>query len=323
MQTSLTMFIGVAVVVAVVAAAAGFGPMLLRPGATSPGNPEVLQGPIGVPQWSIGDSWTYDVKVTVTQDPARVALLPEWLGIPSFTGHVSSEVTGTAAEGTAHVVTVSGTFELDGTLSGQMGALVVTKSATVEGYTWYRMADLARLLDVRTVRIEGSIAYGDHAVHASFTVITETTYEPPWDAWSFPLEEAEGWTVDTTATVHGVANFRVEWPDGWLEYEKRFSHVVPVMYSAASNGFEDVVTPAGTFHALRISFQPPTPAAAPAMDPEVALAVGIGDALPMSMHASTDAWFNAEVGNVVRFVGTDGGSAGLRLEIVLVAYHRA
>lgn len=312
-----------ALVVGAVVAGLAFAPQLLVP-ASPTENPGTTQGPdvgaasapIGVPTWAVGDDWSYNVTLTAVADGHNVTLVK---------GRVTETVVGVLpdqGQGEAYNVTVDGTFALDPSAAAMAGLAmrhdlppIVFTEATVSGYSWYRTADLAKLTDVRSLKLSGSA--GMHA-SAHLTVDAQATYDPPWDHWSFPMEEDEGWNVTTKATVQGQAVLRVDYPSGWVEVGHNFSFEAPLNYSVASGEFEDVETPAGVFSALPTVVEPHLPDAADAMAAEVSLALDLGMSGDHHRPRAV-AWFSADAGNVVRAIADSSGA--LQLEAVLVEFH--
>lgn len=300
--------LAVAVVVAVLV-----GPGLLGPLANAPNPADAATPEIEIPSWSVGDRWTYNVTLTAESGD----LEPQ--AARTLAGVVTKEVTEVAG-GTINV-SVSARFEGATSMTWDDGLTVQVTEATLTGYTLHASEDLSRLRDVREVRMEADAMTPMGPVHASLAVSVKATYEPAWDAWAFPITETDMWDVRTNASVEVSSVARIETWDGYVEIGKNASFAVPLNYSVASAGLQDVVTPAGTFSAMH------TFVTLPSLDLDALEELGMllsldGMALP-GVGASLDVWFGESVGNVVRAVASAGSSGELEIEVLLVAFHEA
>ena len=291
----------------------------------SPGNGATPQGgPIEAPTWHVGDTWTYNVNAS-SADSMQTA----WL-TPSLEGTVTRTVT--AADTSQYNVSLAATFDVGkvidlsretdiGNATIMLYTHVVLNDATVDGYTLYRASDLAKISEVKTVHVSGSITteIGTYnmTVNVSYTAKTETTYDPPLDVWSFPLGENETWNVSSDATVHIWKVWRFDGPDWYVERGRNLTFTVPVRLVLASGVTEDVTTPAGTFAAI------PVRLGVPALDlatDQMAFALRLGDDGFGEPHPPIEAWFSGTVGNVVKVVTLVDG---LQVVTELASYHRA
>ncbi|HKZ99487.1 MAG TPA: hypothetical protein VJ326_07865 [Thermoplasmata archaeon] len=308
-ERRLTWMIASTVFAVLVAVAAVLGPSI-RPEASSPdGGSEIAA--IDLPAWSAGDTWTYNMTLARAPDGSDPASSGGGLS-----GTITKTVVGTvnARGGSAYNVSLAADF------AGAMDSMmedddhIRVTEASVDGYSWYRTADLAKIRDVRTLTLEGETSWMAGTASARLTVWTDASYEPAWDLWAFPIEENESWAVRSNATVDVRSLFRLEAPDHSFEYEKNGSFTIPIAYTMGSGTAETVTTPAGTFEAMR------TFVAGPADDHgDVAgILAWIGDE---AAYASLEAWFSPDVENVVRVVGTAGGSRPIRIEVALVSFH--
>lgn len=327
-------FASAAVVLAILASIA-FAPQLLAPQslADNPGtNPDTTQQPlpsaVEVPVWAVGNRWVYSVSLTTDGYEWTARILH---------GQIAEEVTAIEAvegAGAAYNVSVSGTFEFDPGVTKESGTSLFHErpeirfmTASVDGYTLFRTENLARLLDVRTVRLEGTKSVpvdAEHGIeviaHTSLVLHLRATYEPAWDHWSFPIEENEMWTVKTNASVEGLAVFRADVPDGWIEIGKRFSFEVPLVYMVKSGTFEDVETPAGAFRAIGTAVE--RSLGSVPMKDDLAMAVELAhvERIP---HGSVETWFSPDARNVVLAVVTVSRDEmkAVQLEVILVSYN--
>lgn len=306
--------LGSATVAVLVLAAIVLGPSL-GPRFVTPNEPGEEATPVTVPVWSAGDRWTYDVRMSPVSD----GMEPASLDLGLF-GLVTKTVVGTVNAAGADAYNVTVDVDLEGLLSAPWFDLdhVRITEAHVDGFTWYRVADLATLRDVRTLFLRGDVSSMSRTINASLTVRTDVVYEPAWDVWAFPIHENESWPSMTNATVRVESLFRVDAPDSFTEVGRNASFVLPISVAMSSAQFEDVTVPAGTFGAIRTS------AARFDIERDDDPFNGMSALrLEEAPHASVDAWFSPDVGNVVRVVGMSKGSTSVRIEAVLVAFERA
>jgi len=311
-----------AVVAAVAIAAVAFGPAnlmgLSNPGSNpgdGTGNGPRVRSPIGAPTWHVGDTWTYDVN-----ESWRIhADVP-----PTATGNVTKTVV--SADGSTYNVSVKGRFHIPDLVDPMRDAPAngvimiyhrpVFENATVEGYAWYRASDLAKLKDVRTIHVDGSIASEAGTFDGAFTAKVETTYEPALDVWSFPLGENETWNVTSNATTHASIDWRVVGPNVYWAFGRNFTVTVPIHLVLTSGFFEDVTTPAGTFASIpvRVGFAH----AALDTDDHRELALDLGNDEAMEHRMPLTFWFSGTAKNVVMASVVLGGH---RIDAVLASYH--
>jgi len=307
-----------AAVAAIGIAAAVFGPASLANlgtpagGKTGPLPPSPAS--IGAPTWHVGDTWTYDVNAS-SRDSAT------WGAFAN--GGLSEAVM--SADGSRYNVSVHGSFQIGGLHGplddwpGNATIMVLThqfwENATVDGYTWYRTADLAILRDVRVFQLTGSIWTEAGTFNASYTATVETTYDPALDVWAFPLNENESWMATSNATIHAWTRWHIDGPNEFLDFGRNVTITLPVRLSLVSGTAEDIVTPAGTFSAI------PVRAGAHVMertpDPGDALSC-VADDRAMERHGGAEAWFSEAAKNVVKASVTVGG---IRVQLVLASYH--
>jgi hypothetical protein len=307
---------GILAALAVVAVALGPANLLNLRAPTGGNTPQAAS--IGVPTWHVGDSWTYHVNTS----SARTV----WIG-SSVEGNVTRTVT--ASEGGQYNVSVNGSFHVERIIdlagSGDVGNATIMllsrtfmENATVDGYTLYRASDLAEQMDVRTVRITGSIWTEAGTFNASYTAKVVTTYDPTLDVWAFPINENETWNVSSNATIHVWSKWRLDAPNEYFEFGRNFTVTLPIRLLARSGMLEDVTTPAGTFSAIPVRLTLPPLDIAP--DDRLTPAMGIGADGWMEPRVPAEAWFSADVGNVVKAATP---LAGTRIVTELTAFHRS
>ena len=341
-RRTLTVGLVAAVLVFVVLAAIVFSPGVLQPQTTTPdtgngddtgdgnggngddngdGGTTPQDVPVETPIWDVGDSWTYNES---SSSDGSHELSDRDFGIRGeFTRTV------TAIEDDTYNVSLSGAFRILGfdpiedSLFEERSILVVSNAyvdeATVGGYSLYRTADLAKLLDVRTVHLSGAIETDYGTYNISYTKTTETTYDPAFDVWDFPLDENETWNATTNATLRVWIDWTIEGPNVDHADGHNFTLVIPVHLLLMSGELEDVETPAGTFASVPVKIGLPEIDVA-ALDGRLELLTGLGSDSGSERHAFAAAWFSGDVGNVVKAVVSAGD---YRLEIVLVDYTNA
>ncbi len=311
-----------------VAFAVAVGPEnLTNLGSPNDTRPRPAAGPIETPTWHVGDSWTYSVNASSAFDSTQGL----WVA-PSLEGSVTRTVD--VADGSQYNVSLAATFHVGkvidlsqetgyGNASIMLHSYVVLNDATVDGYTLYRASDLAKVTDFRMVHISGSFyaEYGMYntTINASYTAKILTNYNPPLDIWSFPLGENETWEGASNATVHVWKTWRFEGADWYIEKGRNATFTVPIRVALASGMFEDVTTPAGTFPAIPVRVGLHVMDLGTTTD-QMAFATRLGDDGFGEPHAPVVAWFNGDVGNVVKAVTL---LDGLHVEIELTSYHRA
>ncbi len=311
-----------------VAFAVAVGPEnLTNFGSPNGTRPQPAAGPIGTPTWHVGDSWTYSVNASSAPDSTQSL----W-GAPALEGTVTRTVD--AADGSQYNVSLAATFHIGkvidlsqetgyGNTSIMLHSSVVLNDATVDGYTLYRASDLAKVKEFRTVHISGSF-YAEYdmynaTINASYTAKIETSYDPPLDVWSFPLGENETWEAASNATVHVWKVWRFDGPNWYIEKGRNATFTVPIRLLLASGVFEDVTTPAGTFSAIPVRVGLPVLDLGTTTD-QMAFAMRLGDDGFGEPHTAVEAWFNGDVGNVVK---AETLLDGMHVEIELTSYHRA
>ncbi len=289
--------------------------------------PQSGAGPIETPTWHVGDTWTYSVNASSDFG----SMESPWVA-PSLEGTVTRTVD--VADGSQYNVSLAATFHIgkvidlsqetgDGNASIMLHSSVVLNDATVDGYTLYRASDLAKVTEFRTVHISGSFyaEYGMYnaTINASYTAKILTNYDPPLDVWSFPLGENETWEAASNATVHIWKVWRFDGPNWYIEKGRNATFTVPIRFLLASGTFEDVTTPAGTFSAIPVRVGLPVLDLGTTTD-QMAFAMRLGDDGFGEPHTAVEAWFNGDVGNIVKAVTL---LDGLHVEIELTSYHRA
>jgi hypothetical protein len=315
----LGMLVTTAILASLAAAAVAIGPAnLINLGGPTGGNAP-LASSIGVPTWHMGDSWTYHVNVS--------SAVTTWNPF-SVVGNLTRTVTAT--DGGQYNVSVHGSFHVDRLVdfatSGDIGNATIMlwsrtfmENATVDGFTLYRASDLAEQMDVRTVRITGSIWTEAGTFNASYTAKVATTYDPALDVWAFPINENETWNVSSNATIHAWIKWRLEAPNEYFEFGHNFTVTIPIRLLAKSGLIMDVTTPAGTFSAIPVRFALPTLDVG-TTDGQLTPAMGIGADGWIDPRVPAVAWFSGDVGNVVKAVTVFGGA---RIVTELAAFHRS
>jgi hypothetical protein len=295
---------GILVALAIVAVALGPANLLNLRAPTGGNTPQASS--IGVPAWHVGDFWTYHVNAS--------SAVPTWSSFV-LAGNVTRTVTASAAG--QYNVSVNGSFHVERVVdlarSGDFGNATIMllshtfmENATVDGYTLYRASDLAEQMDVRTVRITGSIWTEAGTFNASYTAKVVTTYDPALDVWAFPINENETWNVSSNATIHVWTKWRLDAPNEYFEFGRNFTVMLPIRLLAHSGMLEDVTTPAGTFSAIPVRLTLPPLDIAP--DDRLTPAMEIGAAGWMEPRVPAVAWFSADVGNVVKAATPVGGA---------------
>jgi len=284
----------------------------------SPGGGNTAQASsIGVPTWHVGDFWTYHVNAS--------SAVPTWSSFV-VAGNVTRTVTASSAG--QYNVSVNGSFDVERVVdlaqSGDFGNATIMllsrtfmENATVDGYTLYRASDLAEQMDVRTVRITGSIWTEVGTFNASYTAKVVTTYDPALDVWAFPINENETWNVSSNATIHVWSKWRLDAPNEYFEFGRNFTVTLPIRLLARSGMLEDVTTPAGTFSAIPVRLTLPPLEITP--DDRLTPAMGIGADGWMEPRVPAVAWFSGDVGNVVKAATP---FAGARVVTELTAFQR-
>ena len=308
--------IAILAVVAVVAVAAvAFGPSSFS-GLGNPESTTRFESPIGVPTWHVGDTWTYDVNESLRSMN---------FDHPYASGTLTRAVVSADAE--QYNVSVAGSFHLVGLLDrmndpSPANATIMLyhhpmlDNATVDGYAWYRASDLAKVKDVRTVRVYGSLWTEAGVFNASYTATVETTYQPALDIWSFPLGENETWNVTSNATIHAQIQWGVVGPDIYWDFGRNISVTVPIRLVLRSGVFDNVTTPAGTFASILVragfaAFERDT-------DDHRDMAIQLGNDEAMEHRLPAALWFSGTAKNVVM---TSVVLGGVRVEAVLASYH--
>ena len=317
--------IGITIALAAIAVAAlAFGPAnLMRLGSPSSTNTPQASS-VGVPTWHVGDSWTYNVNST---PPDAWIAGPAW-GIPSLTGTLTRTVA--SADNSEYNVTVHGSFHLasvfdagrDGNETNTTTLLLfrpIMENATVDGYAVYRASDLAELREVRTVSLKSSLWTLRGWFNVSYSATVMTTYEPALDIWSFPIEENKTWNVSSNATIHTMIAWRFDGPNNSFGFWHNFNVTVPIRLVLHSGELENVTTPAGTFSSIPVRVAFPSVDRLAADDHEGPV-VGLGGDECGQPRLAAEAWFNGDVGNVVRAVSFIGG---MKIVAELASFHRA
>src|SRR6266508_3972887 len=274
-----------------VAFAVAVGPEnLTNLGSPKGTRPQPAAGPIGTPTWHVGDSWTYRVNASSALDSMQSL----WIA-PALEGTVTRTVD--AADGSQYNLSLSATFH-------------VGKVIDLSQETGYGNA---------TIMLHSDVVLNNATINASYTAKILTNYDPPLDIWSFPLGENETWEASSNATVHVWKVWRFEGPDWYIEKGRNATFTIPIRVLLTSGMFEDVTTPAGTFSAIPVRVGLPLMDLGTTTD-QMAFAMRLGDDGFGEPHAPVEAWFNGDVGNVVKAVTP---LDGLHVRIELTSYHRA
>jgi hypothetical protein len=314
----LGMLVATAILASVAVAAVALGPAnLVRLGAPT-GKTAPQASSIGVPTWHVGDSWTYDLNASSAGTT--------WSSL-FIAGTLTRTVT--AADGGQYNVSVRGSFHLERVIdlarSGDFGNATIMllsrtfmENATVDGFAVYRASDLAETMELRTVRVTGSIWTEAGTFNATYTAKVETTYNPPLDVWAFPLNQNKTWNVSSNATIHAWIKWRLDAPNEFFEFGHNFTVTVPIRLLARSGVAGDVMTPAGTFSAIPVRLSLPTLGIG--MDDRLTPAMGIGADGWIDPRVPAMAWFSGDIGNVVKAVTVFSGA---RITTELASFHRS
>jgi len=333
MERRSVAILAVGVVAVVAIAAIAFGPMGLVGLSTpwtnldQPANGDNTgDGPrpnaFEMPSWHEGDRWTYEVNASSSHESPVAA----YEGAASATGNLTRTVV--SADETMYNVSVEATFHAQWMLNptpdevGASGSTMLDdrmsfKDVTVDGYTWYRTSDLAILKEVRTVAFGGSFQTDSGSYNVSYTATVETTYDPAFDVWAFPLDANDTWNATSNATVHVMTNWTVESPHGAWGFWKDLTFTRPVRLFLMSGAPEAIVTPAGTFPSI------PVRIGLPHIDREQASdhtegAEGLDHDVPVARDHSVEAWWSGTAKNVVQIRFAAWGSG---VNLVLTSYH--
>lgn len=314
--------------------------------AVVPGAQNALsQGPsatsISAPTWKVGDRWTYNVSMaSIRAEPVLPSSIMANAPVP-----VGSVVGGTLSEAVVgSVSTPSGSAwneTVDGSLAfGPPRPIIMTQPIVqtlsmpvvrVSGFVWLRQSDLALVYSLKSVNLSrnwtpGVVMPGSYGMlaNATYTLTYDATtqiwYQPALAIWHFPLEENATWNVSSNATIRYASSFQVLGPNVTYEAHHFANFTVPVDFTMRTGRFEDVTTPAGTFHALpawasRGTLLPGVP------DRDASAVTNLTGETDLEMpHTFATAWFSAQAGNVVRADFWTGFLDGPRIEMDLVSY---
>ena len=161
-------------------------------------------GVVDVPNWRIGDSWTYDGSFDVA---GLIAAGGVSASVNSLTGPLTMSVTDIDEEeleghdSLVYEVRGSGTFSGQATLDGYSGPLEVDYDET----DIIRVSDLAMVERVMSLYVKfypgglGAIVYPNGLEIADIDITTE--YDPPKENYDFPLTVGESHIATTSSTV--------------------------------------------------------------------------------------------------------------------------
>ena len=169
------------------------------------------QGSVDVPEWAVGDVWTYDAFFDVQE---LIASGAPGSNVGTLRGTLTKEVIDTTImmienqSTIVYVVESSGTFQKN-------GISLVTDAATVSGDLrvafesdeLVRASDLGQItynmeldVDLRNIPFPISLVTGSNLDLADITIGTQ--YSPPKEHYDFPMSVGEYWnTTLTTSTT--------------------------------------------------------------------------------------------------------------------------
>ncbi len=327
-----------ALAIALAASAVAFVPGILNAVSTGPSTATS----ISAPTWKVGDTWTYNVSFPAV--PTEEVLPGEMMqpGLPSdafVLGSLKETVLGSVSTDYGSAWNVS----LDLTMGFHRPTPVVgpqpvfepisMPAATVSGFAWYRASDLAPVYVQKTVTLAttwtvgaGNMTEFGMLANATYsldhTSTTRIWYHPPLNFWNFPLQENESWNVSSNATIRYASSFEFTGPNMTFESNHTANFTVPLRFTLRTGTFEDVATPAGTFHALSVSAYHREPFVIPDRDASATMNLTAETDLDLPPALATS-WFSGQVGNVVKTdlgFGGISGFEGPRVELDLVSY---
>lgn len=324
--------------IAIAASAVAFVPGILN--TLSPGPSTATS--ISAPTWKVGDAWTYNVSFPSLESQQ---VLPGEMMQPAMPteafvlGTLKETVVGSVSTdyGSAWNVSLDVTmgFHEPTPVVGPQPVLepMSLPAVSVSGFAWYRTSDLAPVYVQKTATLASTwtVSTGNMTgfgilANATYSLThTSTTriwYHPPLTLWNFPLQENESWNVSSNATIRYASSFAFSGPNITFESNHTANFTVPLRFTVHTGTFEDVATPAGTFHALSVSVFHREPLVIPDRDASATMNLTGETDLDMPPALATS-WFSGQVGNVVK---TDLGLAGFngfegpRVELDLVSY---
>jgi hypothetical protein len=311
-------------VTAVAISGVAFGPGALRnlgnpnaPGDQTGTGPQVTS--IEKPTWHRGDTWTYSLNTT------SAGMRPDG---SSASGSLTRTVV--SADASQYNVSLEGSFQVRWMVDPTPTASTADASrmalcngmftnATLGGYTWYRVSDLAILKEVRTLDVQGSSMTPMGTYVASYKAFVETSFDPALKVWSFPLNANETWMASSNATIHSSTSWQLTGSNvSWIVLSV-FNARVPVRLYLHSGDAEAVVTPAGTFTAISVSVGHPAldVASAPPSEASTDHAMGFDHETPVERDHASVAWFSGTAKNIVQ---AHVFTLGFRLNLTLKSY---
>ena len=321
--------------VALAASAVAFVPGILNVFSAGP----MTATSIGAPAWKVGDTWTYNVSLASMDErqvlPEEMILQPTPSSDALVAGTLTETVVGNVPTpyGPAWNTTVDATlgFGEPAPANGTQPVLqpVSMHAATVTGFVWYRTSDLAPIYALKTVSMGGTwtVSAGTitmfgtlaNATYSlSYTSTTQVWYRPPLAVWHFPLVPNESWNVSSNATVHFASTFDLMGPNVTFATNHSATFTVPLDFAMRTGAFENLTTPAGTFHSLSVwATHREFPEVS---DADASATMNLTGDMDLSMpRVLASAWFSGQVGNVVR-ADLGLGLYGPRVELDLVSY---
>ncbi|MBC88592.1 MAG: hypothetical protein CMB12_04870, partial [Euryarchaeota archaeon] len=193
------------------------------------------QGVVDVPEWAVGDTWTYDAFFDV-QD--LIASGAPGSNVGTLRGTLTKEVIDTTIMMIENQSTIVYVVESTGTFQ-RNGISIVTDAATVSGDLrvafesdeLVRASDLGQItynmeldVDLRNIPFPVSLITGSTLDLADISIGTQ--YSPPKEHYDFPMAVGEYWntTVTTSTTWSGSVYMDLfELPDDSAE-QSRESH---------------------------------------------------------------------------------------------------
>ncbi len=339
MRKLLPLLAVTAMVVAVAAAAVAFVPGMLN--ALSPSADASTS--IAAPTWKAGDSWTYNVSFgsidergILPQEMTTGTIMP----IDAFVhGTLTETVVGSVSTDYGSAWNVSEDLALSfgepGPVAGTQPVLqpMAVQPVSVSGFAWVRQSDLALIYTLKSVHMSASWTFNTSVSYPwaqptatnvtyslAYGATTQVWYHPALTVWQFPLTENTTWQVASNATVKYASNFEVTGPNVTYSSSHAVNFTMPVDFSMHAGLFENVTTPAGTFHALPVAATR-GPEVSPMEDRDAGAMMNLtSDFDDVMVHGFASGWFSGQVGNLVRADLGFGGFAVPRIELDLVSY---
>ena len=173
------------------------------------------QGFVDVPEWAIGDTWTYDSFFDVQQLIASGAPGSQ---IGTLRGTMTRQVTDITTQMVenqstiVYIVEQSGTFQYNGvrlvasgvTITGDLRVIYSSDEVVRASDLGQITMDMSLNVDLRNIGFPANLVVGSNLDLADITIGTD--YAPPKEYYDFPMAVGEYWnsTVTTDTTWSGT-----------------------------------------------------------------------------------------------------------------------